>query len=76
MSNADQWPAALEVITAEWLPRQMAKDASGKTDRRDWGAAVLQALHHRPWRTASSQRRRLAAPGEDNIVILNNFHMI
>lgn len=39
MSNADQWPTALAVITAEWLPRQTAWDASGKTDRRDWGAA-------------------------------------
>jgi hypothetical protein len=36
MSNADQWPTALAVITAEWLPRQTARNALGKTDRRDW----------------------------------------
>ena len=58
MSHADQWPTALEVITAEWLPRQTARDASGKTDWRDWGAAVLRALRRRPWRTA---RPRLIA---------------
>lgn len=66
MSHADQWPTALEVITAEWLPRQTARDASGKTDRRGRGAAVLRVLRRRPWRIASLQWRQLAAPGEDD----------
>jgi hypothetical protein len=66
MSDPDQWPTALEVITAEWLPRQTARDGAGTADRRGWGwgAAVLQALRRSPWRIASPQCRRLAAPGE------------
>lgn len=64
MSNADPWPTALELITAEWLPRQTVRDASDKTDRRGWGAAVLRVLCLRPWRIASSQWYRIAAPGK------------
>lgn len=66
MSHPDQWPTALEVINAEWLPLQTAGNASGKTDRREWGAAVLQALRRRSWRRASRQSRWLAAPGKND----------
>jgi hypothetical protein len=65
MLHPDQWPTTLELITAEWLPPQTARDAAGKADRRGRGAAVLR-LRRRPWRTASLQWRRPAAPGESD----------
>ena len=66
MSHPDQLPTALELITADWLPRKTERDATVKADWRGSGMEVLRAPRRRPWPIASPQWHRLAGPGESH----------